>query len=231
MIRDVSLCMIRREKFKESRKSVFFEFQYVIIYTLLISKKEKEKMVIELANEGKTTREIAKDVHMSLKDIGKIIRKVTGDDDTPPEKEKEEEKKQKLLKSLSPYACSFQMFKDKKSLAYVAIELDIKTNAVLDFYSDYLRLVRMNSLVGIYQDLKDDWPVFFHLYRRIKKEGLNKQDITKLLENQNKLVELDECVKLYNDRVQDLRSEKINLEKEINGLRTKRDNYDGISSL
>jgi hypothetical protein len=60
------------------------------------------------------------------------------------------------------------MFKDKRLLADVAIELDIKSNAVLDFYSDYLRLVRMNSLVGIYQDLKDDWPVFFPLYKRIK---------------------------------------------------------------
>jgi hypothetical protein len=128
------------------------------------------------------------------------LRKITGDDESPIEKEKEEEKKQKWLRDLSPYPRSFQMFKDKKSLADVAIELDIKTNAVLDFYSDYLRLVRMNHLVDIYQDLKDDCPLFMHLYMRIKKEGLNKQDITKLLENQNKLVELDDCLKLYNDR-------------------------------
>lgn len=37
-------------------------------------------MVIELVTEGKTTREIAKTVHISLKDIGKILRKITGDD-------------------------------------------------------------------------------------------------------------------------------------------------------
>jgi transposase len=167
---------------------------------LLLSRKEKEKLVIKLANEGKTIMEIAKQVHVSLKDIGKILRKVIGDDDeSPPEKEKEEQKNQKRLKSLSPYARSFQMFKDKRLLADVAIELDIKTNAVLNFYSDYLRLVRMNHLVDIYQDLRDDWSVFILLYKRIKKEGLNKQDITKLLENQNKLVELDDCVNLYND--------------------------------
>jgi transposase len=83
---------------------------------LLLSRKEKENLVIKLATEGKTTREIAKAVHISLKDIGKIIRKVTGDDESPVEKEKEEEKKQKWLKSLSPYARSFQMFKDKRHL-------------------------------------------------------------------------------------------------------------------
>ena len=32
-------------------------------------------MVIKLAKEGKTTREIAKIVHISLKNIGEIIRK------------------------------------------------------------------------------------------------------------------------------------------------------------
>jgi hypothetical protein len=120
------------------------------------------------------------------------------------------------------------MFKDKKSLADVAIELDIKTNAVLDFYSDYLRLIRMNILVSIYKDLKDTWPVFFHLYRRLKKEGLNKQDITKLLDNQNKLVDFDKCVNIYIERTQDLRLEKQLLEREIDALRKKRDNYDTL---
>ncbi len=54
---------------------------------LLLSRKEKETLVLEIANEGKTTREIAKEVHISLKDIGKIIRKIIGDDD-PIEEER-----------------------------------------------------------------------------------------------------------------------------------------------
>jgi Cdc6-like AAA superfamily ATPase len=137
-------------------------------------------------------------VHISLKDIGKIIHKVTGDDDSPPEKENEEQKKQKRLKSLSPYARAFQMFKDKKSLADVAIELDIKTDAVLDFYSDYLRLLRMHQLVDIYHDLKDNWLLFIHLYSRIKKEGLDKQEITDLVENEQRLVDLEQRVRRYN---------------------------------
>ena len=66
------------QKIKESKNQylILIEFLYVILYILLISKKEKEKMVIQLANEGKTTREIAKQVHISLKDIGKILRKI-----------------------------------------------------------------------------------------------------------------------------------------------------------
>ncbi len=132
---------------------------------MLLSRKEKEKLVIKLDEEGKTTREIAKIVHLSLVDIDKIIRKVTGDEDPS------QEEKQKRLKFLSPYARAFQMFKDKRTLADVAIELDIKTNEVLDFYDDYLCLFKMNALEIVYNDLKKDFPLFIHLYRRIKKEG------------------------------------------------------------
>ncbi|MER5174415.1 MAG: hypothetical protein ABJB76_02145 [Candidatus Nitrosocosmicus sp.] len=198
--------------------------------SLLVSRKEKEKLVLKLAAEGKTTREIAKIVHISLKDIGKIIRKATGDYEELQKEEKEKEK-QKQLKSLSVYAKAFQMFKDKKSLAEVVIELDVEARVVLSFYNDYLNLARMNHLVGIYQDLKDDFSLFFHLYKRIKKEGLTKQEITALLENQNKLSELEERVTFYNEHIQGQITQKTILEKEINGLRTKRDNYDGISSL
>jgi hypothetical protein len=123
------------------------------------------------------------------------------------------------------------MFKDKRLLADVAIELDIKTNAVLDFYSDYLRLSRMHHLVGIYQDLKDNWPLFLHLYSRIKKEGLNKQEITDLVENEQRLADLEQRVMLYEEFIQGQQLEKQQLEREINALRKMRDNFDGISSL
>ena len=49
---------------------------------MLITRTEKEKQVIKLAEDGKTTRDIAKVAHISLKDIGKIIRKAAGDSDS-----------------------------------------------------------------------------------------------------------------------------------------------------
>jgi DNA invertase Pin-like site-specific DNA recombinase len=48
----------------------------------------KEKLVIKLANEGNTTREIARIVHISLKDIGKIINRETGDTEVLSKEEK-----------------------------------------------------------------------------------------------------------------------------------------------
>jgi len=61
---------------------------------VLISRKEKEKLVMQLAHEGKTPREIAKQVHISLRDIGTIIHKETGEDEfVSKEKQKADELK------------------------------------------------------------------------------------------------------------------------------------------
>ncbi len=170
------------------------------MYTLLLSKKQKELLVIKLAEEGKTTRAIAKEIHISLKDIGKIIHRATGDDPDTLEEEQENEK-QRRLKSLSPYARAFQMFNDEVPLTDVAIELDIKTDAVLDFYEDYLRLLSMGGLVTMYNELGNDITLFFYLYSRIKKEGLDMNDVKELLEEQQELKVLQKRVELYNDHI------------------------------
>ncbi|ALI36862.1 hypothetical protein NMY3_02672 [Candidatus Nitrosocosmicus oleophilus] len=47
----------------------------------MLNRREKEQQVIRLAEDGKTTRDIAKIAHVSLQVIGKIIRKHTGDPD------------------------------------------------------------------------------------------------------------------------------------------------------
>ncbi len=108
---------------------------------MLLSKKAKEKRVIELLNQGKTTREIAKEAHVSLKTIEQIMNKVTGDD---------EDEKDQSLKDKSDYARAFKMFQDGRPLTDVAIELDIESPTVLCYYEDYLKLVNMGRPVTIY---------------------------------------------------------------------------------
>jgi hypothetical protein len=194
---------------------------------MTLKKSEKESLVIKLANEGRTTREIAEQAHISFRAIGEIINRVTGDDVAI-----EEEEKERRLKNLSLYAQAFKMFKDKKVLADVAIELDINADTILGYFGDYLRLSRMGGLVNIYKELKDDdFKLLVHLYRHIKKEGINREGITELLETQNRLLDLRKQVNLLNDHIWHLHSKKLQLEKDIDGLRKKIDNFDGMSSL
>lgn len=89
----------------------------------------------------------------------------------------------------------------------------------------------MKGLVTIYDELKDDSPLFLHQYRRIKKEGLNKDAITDLLENETKLFELDKRVILYKEFIRGQQLEKQQLEKVIKELIKKRNNFDGISFI
>jgi Trp operon repressor len=180
---------------------------------LVLNKKEKEELVLKLLNEGKTTREIAKLVHVSLKNIGIITRKAAGDDKSD-ESEAELVQNRKLTDK-SYYAQSFQMFKEGKSLVDVVIELDLDTDQVQAFYSDYLDLINRTYLINIHSELKNDFPLFLHLFRRIKKEGLNKQDITDLLESQNELKEMEKRVTAANSLLASLNSDILQLEKEI----------------
>ena len=87
--------------------------------------------------------------------------------------------------------------------------------AVLYYFGDYLRLVKMGSLVNLYNELRGDLSPLLHLYRRIKKEGLSRRDIGELLETQHLLLELRKRVDLYNSHIWGLHEQKIKLGKEI----------------
>ncbi len=177
---------------------------------MLLNKKEKEQLVIKLANEGLTTRQIAKEARVSLSTIGKILNKATGDD-VANEEDYEEHGR---LKDMSPYAQAFKMFQLHKPLTDVAISLDIDTNTVLYYYKDYLRLVNMRRFVIVCKELKDDLPLFIYLYRRIKKERLTKQDVTDIIEYQRQLKDLDKKVDFYNNHFEGLIKRIVKLEIE-----------------
>jgi transposase len=193
---------------------------------VLLNRKEKENLVIKLAKEGKTYREIAKIVHISPTEIKKILDKVTGDAESQQDNKKKE--KEKTL-----YAQAFQMFRENKSLTKVVVELDINALTVIKYYEDYLTLKRMNILVEIYPEIlqKYNWNIFYHLYRKIKEEGLDKQDVTELLQNKNISKDLKYELRLYHNRISELKDRKLELEQEIKYLRSKRDNYDGINPI
>ncbi|MGN6346077.1 MAG: hypothetical protein ACTHME_00080 [Candidatus Nitrosocosmicus sp.] len=57
--------------------------------------------------------------------------------------------------------------------------------------------MKMSWLVNVYNDLKEDFNLYLHLYMRIKKEGLNKQNITDLIKDQQKLKDPDNRVQQY----------------------------------
>jgi orotate phosphoribosyltransferase-like protein len=82
----------------------------------MLTRQEKAKLVIDLYNQGKTIREISKEVRMSFRDIGSILKKASG------EKEEKQDKEQSLL---SPSAQAYRLFSKGKTMIDVAITLNL----------------------------------------------------------------------------------------------------------
>ncbi len=157
--------------------------------------------------EGLTTREIAKAVHISLKDIGTIIRKYTGEED------------EYQNKSPSVTSKAFQMFKDGKSRVEVAIDLNLEKDDVVTLYEDYLDLINLDRLMSIYRDLGNDIYFLYYLFHQLKQEGIvSKGTISRFTEMARRLTKLDEEELKLCEQIGGLNSKKFELEKEIEGL-------------
>src|SRR4051794_20780527 len=111
---------------------------------MILSKREKEDMVTKLLNEGLRFKDIAKRAHISLSDISKIKRRVTGEATEVKEK------------SLSIASQTFQLFKEGNSLGDIAITLDISKDEVIQNYLDYLTLKNMKEVAFILQEHKNE---------------------------------------------------------------------------
>jgi len=188
---------------------------------MILTRKEKEDLVIELANQGKSTRYIAQVVHISLKDIGTIIRRYTGEEDVAPTESQD--------KTLSLTSKAFKLFKDNKSLVDVAIALNMEADEVLCLHSDYLQLSNKDKLMSIYRETGDDIHQLAYLYNELKWHGLaNRKDIYNIVQHSEKLKSLDKVVFDAYGEIGRLDSTKLNLEAEVKELQKKIDHYDSM---
>jgi hypothetical protein len=148
---------------------------------VILTRKEKEQLVIKLASEGKTTKKIAQIAHVSLGDIGKIIRRFTG------------EETEYQNKDLSLTSKAFQMFNENKSRVDVAIALNLEADDVVILYEDYLKLLNFDKLITIYKELGDGIYLLNHLFLEMEWEGIaNKNKISRFVEMAGKITRLDE---------------------------------------
>jgi transposase len=147
-----------------------------------LTRKEKEKLVVELFRQGMTYAQIAKEAHVSLRDIGPILNK-TGE-----------------YQSLSNSSQAYKMFSEGSTPIQVSVALNLREKDVSEYYREYWNLDGIYQLNQIYEELKDEgiWSVI-ELHRRIKTEGLSPQQVsrilktTKTLEHNNRDLECEEA--------------------------------------
>src|ERR1041385_121459 len=138
---------------------------------MILTREEKERLVLDLYNRRTPIREIAREAGMSFRDIGRIIDK--------KEKEKEAMEGQARQGLLSTQA--YKLFSDGKSPLQVAVKLNLRESEVTQYYREYWCLIQIDALNRIYQEIRYDiWHVV-NLYRSVKSAGMNVQHVNRLL--------------------------------------------------
>jgi hypothetical protein len=165
----------------------------------MLSRQEKERLVVDLYNQGKTIRDIAKDLRMSFRDIGAILKK-------SGEREEEENEEKQLL---SPSTKAYQLFSKSKTPLQVAVALDLSESETTKFYEEYWNLKQMHELRMVYEEIGDDIVHFLKLYKLSKGAHMNPQHVVNLLQMSNEYLPL-------------LEQKHKKLTKEIDSLESKK---------
>jgi len=169
---------------------------------LIHTKEQKEKQVIELAENGSTTREIAKAVRISLGDIGKILKKHNGEE--------------WLDDRLSTPSRALQMFERGQRPIDVAIHLNLDTDATMKLHGNYYQLRGLGTYSHLLDDLGPNLPKFLYLYQNLQNNGLLTKDFIEDFINQyNTVSELRVEVCQLNDFLVKLDDKKLDLERAI----------------
>ena len=150
----------------------------------MLTRQEREQAVLDLYNQGKTIREIAKELRMSFRDIGAILKK--------EEKENERQKRQlenniassgsdNDQRDSSSSTQAYKLFSQAKTPVEVAIELGLDEKQVTKYYREYWKLKGLHKLTIVYEEIKNDIGYFLKLHRLAKASGMNTDSVVNLL--------------------------------------------------
>ncbi len=140
-----------------------------------MTRQERERLVLELYNQGKTIREIAKEARMSFRDIGVILNK------TFAEKAEGSKEQQEEIQQLSVSSQAYKLFSEGKTPLQVSIALNLRESDATKFYREYWKLKQLHNLTIVYEETKGDIEPFLKLYRLSKAKGMSVKQVVNLL--------------------------------------------------
>jgi hypothetical protein len=179
-------------------------------------RKQKEKRILDLHNEGYTIRDIAKQERKSFRDIGAII-------------DREQERQETIARQTQQAdiaSQAYSLFSKGKSLVEVAINLKLRQPDVQVLYQEYLKLAGSDKLNKIYDELKDGIDHLVKLYMITIAGGINLNQVERLLKIANDdLINVEKTYEFLTNRVAELKGDIRN------SAVTFQDLSNGISSM
>ena len=173
---------------------------------LVLNRREKEQLVIELYRQGKTIREIAAAAHLSFSDIGSIVRRIDGrDNDVGIEAKIDIKNKSRETKAL-------WLFSNGKKPIEVAVELDLTASEVHEMQEEFWALNDLHELALVYGEIKSYLSSFLKLFHCLKERRmLDEKNISKFIRNANyDLSDLENRVQCLSNEITNLEGQKRN---------------------
>src|SRR5919107_2783468 len=153
----------------------------------IMTRQERERLVIDFYKQGKTIREIAKEARMSFRDIGVILNKTVEEKKTEASKQEQEQNNNNGVVEnnqqephLSLAAQAYKLFSEGKTPLEVAVTLNLRELEATKFYKEYWKLKQLHNLTILYEEIKGDIEYFVKLYKLAMAKGLNVEQIVNL---------------------------------------------------
>lgn len=161
----------------------------------MMNQKQKEALVVALAENGKTYREIAKEAGVSPNTIKAVLNRAGLDEST------------------STHSRAFELFSAGKTPLEVAIKLNLEADIVIKYHQQYYTLLGCTEFTKIYPLIKDNpWP-YVNLVKLVHSANIGDDEVVELLRIANGYLPM---VRLEYDRVQsDLNSCKADLDNAV----------------
>jgi hypothetical protein len=168
-------------------------------YMTILTRQERERLVLDLYKQGKTYREISKEARISPRDIGVILNK------TFAEKAEGLKEQHEEIQQISVSSQAYKLFSERKTPLEVAVELNLREIEATKFYKEYWKLKQLHNLNMVHEETKGDIEPFLKLYRLSKAAGMNVQQVVNLL-------------KIANNNLLDIQCRYERLKRELNTL-------------
>ena len=132
-----------------------------------MNKKQKEALVLSLAEKGETYREITKKAGVSPNTIKAVLNRAGLDEST------------------SIHSRAFELFSEGKTPLQVAITLNLEAEKAIQYHQQYFMLLGCTEFTKVYLQIKDNPWAYVNLVKLTQNSGMSDGEVVELLKIAN----------------------------------------------
>ncbi|HKG86848.1 MAG TPA: hypothetical protein VKA95_00875 [Nitrososphaeraceae archaeon] len=191
---------------------------------MILTRQEKEKLILDLYNQGKTYKQITEIARVSPRAIKPVLEKAEKEREKElginiPEGDNGSTGNQNQTQKTSTSSQAYRLFSEGKTPLDVAIELNLKEPEATKYYRQYWKLRQLHNLNLIYEDIGDDIIHIVKLHRKMRADGIGVEQAIHLIKiANNDLPALEQKYQKLKRDVNLLESRKFEEYRTLNDL-------------